>query len=659
MSSPKFEATVDSLGQSIHALYSNKAFDGPRFIGWSKFANVLLQTEPNASMSRQLEIRQKLKQLRQSGQKYSLESPETVEISKAAALRLETVEAQMPSRQAAPNTAGPRVDLGIVTNIDTPLAVSNSTVVEDLGPKKENHRPAQGGQSLTFSNPLLDHLEADAESGNSSDTELDSTSSSTDTSGTDGSSPGTSEFESFQPHVDFTEPDFTLVNDLMRKISHFKSDNSTLQGTRRDIGHGPLLSEAIIAKHAQDLVPQYGFLGCLHDEMSQDAATVKLFQNTNVPFSTFVCGVQGSGKSHTTATMLENALIPSKHLGRLQAPSSALVFNYSDWPDGGIGFEISEATHLAKSHPDYPTAKVKRVTVLVSPSNPGIKRCYDRPNVRVIPFKLNARALNISTLLTLMAVDETATVPLYMARVEAILRSIATNSRDGSLDYINFKKLLEKERFDSTQRNMLDMRLGLLESFLHITGEAASLEYLPGEITIMDFSDPFVTPNTACVLFKLGLDRFLQSSQSAAKLVVLDEAHKYMMDSPGSALLNNRLKTTIRLQRHLGARVIISTQEPMVSTDLIALCSVAVIHRFTSPTWYATLRQHIGAMRDDDRAVLRQIEELETGEALVFSPNAVLGKSGDGALVKATSRLMKVRIRNRVTTDGGESIMAV
>lgn len=293
----------------------------------------------------------------------------------------------------------------------------------------------------------------------------------------------------------------------------------------RDIGHAPLISESIVIRHADEFLPQYGFLGCLREENSQ-VGHVKIFQNTNVPFSSFICGVQGSGKSHTTATMLENALIPSKHLGRLEAPAAALVFSYGDWVDGGAGFEISEAKYLVNPNPVFPTARVKSVTVLVSPSNPAIKRSYEGPGVKVIPFKLNAKSLDISTLLTLMGVDEKATVPLYMAKVEAMLRHIATNSKDGSLDYKLFKQMLAKERFDGTQQNMLDMRLNLLESFLDLTGQAVEPDFLPGEITIMDFSDSFIAPTTACVLFKLGLDRFLRSTSSTAKVVLLDEAHK-------------------------------------------------------------------------------------------------------------------------------------
>jgi hypothetical protein len=124
-----------------------------------------------------------------------------------------------------------------------------------------------------------------------------------------------------------------------------------------------------------------------------------------------------------------------------------------------------------------------------------------------------------------MAIDEKSSVPLYMAKVESILRSIAANSTDGSLDYTKFKKVLKHERFNPEQTNMLEMRLNLLESFLDMTDTAPQPDHLPGEITIMDLSDAFISPDTACVLFKLGLERFLQSD-TRGKLVVLDEAHK-------------------------------------------------------------------------------------------------------------------------------------
>lgn len=131
-----------------------------------------------------------------------------------------------------------------------------------------------------------------------------------------------------------------------------------------------------------------------------------------------------------------------------------------------------------------------------------------------------------------------------------------------------------------------------------------------------------------------------------------------MLNTSGSKIFTDYLTRVIRLQRHQGARVVISTQEPTIATDLIALCSVTIIHRFTSPTWYAALRKHINAV-EDDWDIMQRIEALDTGEALVYTPNAVLGKNEDGSLIKPIGRLMRVNVRNRVTLDGGASIMAV
>ena len=61
-----------------------------------------------------------------------------------------------------------------------------------------------------------------------------------------------------------------------------------------------------------------------------------------------------------------------------------------------------------------------------------------------------------------------------------------------------------------------------------------------------------------------------------------DEAHKYMTsdESRSASTLTNALLSTIRLQHHLGVRVVVSTQEPTVS----------------SPAWMKALRDHLACM---------------------------------------------------------------
>ncbi|KAF2868573.1 hypothetical protein BDV95DRAFT_500042 [Massariosphaeria phaeospora] len=455
-------------------------------------------------------------------------------------------------------------------------------------------------------------------------------------------------------------PDFEQIDVLLADKTVVGADfDDRSGGIDAEIRHAPLISGDMIMKSSSELLPQYGFLGS-HSTGNVESPESKVFLNTNVPFSAFICGVQGSGKSHTTSCILENALLPSRHLGRLENPVSALVFSYGDFSSGGVGFSISEAAFLAGPNAAFPGhSRVKKITVLTSPTNNAIRKRYERlPNVRAIPFTLDPRSLDIGNMLTLMAVNESAATPLYMAKIESILRDMARESEDSVFDYLEFKERLKLCEFMPAQSVALEQRLGVLESFLDMSGNAPQPKFRPGEVTIIDLSCPFVSANTACILFKICLQRYLQS-QASGKMVVLDEAHKYMLNVPGARLLNDYLVSIIRLQRHYGARVVISTQEPTLLTDLIALCSVTVIHRFTSPEWYNALRKHISIAADDKHETLRRIETLTTGTALVYSSNAVLGKTEDGFLIKGDGRLLKLDIRKRVTSDGGQSVMSV
>lgn len=84
---------------------------------------------------------------------------------------------------------------------------------------------------------------------------------------------------------------------------------------------------------------------------------------------------------------------------------------------------------------------------------------------------------------------------------------------------------MRNQKFDRVQTDFLNQRLNLLESFLDLNGFCTHPLFESGEITIMDMSCPFVDSNTACVLFKITMRKYLESS-SVGKIIVLDEAHK-------------------------------------------------------------------------------------------------------------------------------------
>jgi hypothetical protein len=62
---------------------------------------------------------------------------------------------------------------------------------------------------------------------------------------------------------------------------------------------------------------------------------------------------------------------------------------------------------------------------------------------------------------------------------------------------------------------------------------------------------------------------------------------------------------------------------------------------------------------DQYQATMVAIEGLETGKALIYSASAVLNQNEDGSLVKGAGKLLEVRMRKRITRDGGQSLLAV
>src|SRR3712207_815265 len=105
-----------------------------------------------------------------------------------------------------------------------------------------------------------------------------------------------------------------------------------------------------------------------------------------------------------------------------------------------------------------------------------------------------------------------------------------------------------------------------------------------------------------------------------------------MLDVPGAIELNKEVIKTIRLQRHRGVRMVIATQEPTLPrlADLIPLCDVTIIHRFSSPDWYRALNRHIPMSSGDRDLILEDIESLPPGVALVYAPKAIFGEDGSG-----------------------------
>ncbi|XXG99429.1 hypothetical protein Hte_005768 [Hypoxylon texense] len=457
-----------------------------------------------------------------------------------------------------------------------------------------------------------------------------------------------------------------------------------------------------LANPSEPPFSQYGLIAGTSSDGSPKADDM-LYFNVAAPSSTFICGSQGSGKSHTLSCLLENCLIKSD-ANELPRPLTGILFHYDSFTSDGGGSPC-EAAFLS-THPDI------TVRVLCAPTNVAlIRKTYDKlRNVQIEELRINEADLNTQRMMDLMAVKEGGSMPLYIHVIHRILRDLRAEQQatGSSFNYASFKNKIALEPLAPAQRGPLTQRMETLESFLakeqalpkwgktksasSPPRKAAGNDWSPkqGQLTIVDLSCPCVTAETACSLFNICLSLFLEQDFDVGRVVALDEAHKYMNESAEAGVLTTRLLSTIRLQRHLAARIFISTQEPTISPKLLDLCSVTIVHRFTSPDWLLALQRHLAGVSiirrlqeknaadaddatvemadgvktlsieesDPTAAMFAHIVRLKVGEALLFAPSAVLSIDSSSSIRKLNHDVLKIRVRKRVTEDGGKSVMA-
>ncbi|KAJ5346877.1 uncharacterized protein N7506_000130 [Penicillium brevicompactum] len=448
------------------------------------------------------------------------------------------------------------------------------------------------------------------------------------------------------------ELNFMLIDSrLAYHLSLLKLDSSNDQSEKACLA--PIFTGFVLRQ--PELAPsQYGLLGGVKNIETSGFASAdnrfiekdpRLFFNVSSPSSTFICGSQGSGKSHTLSCILEGCLIPSQ-AGRLLNPLTAVIFHYDTFicDNGG---SPCEAAFLA-SHSNI------RVRVLCAPTNLlTIQRTYSRFNIKVEPLQIDQANLSTKRMLDLMAVgQDSGPVPLYVHTVQRILREmrLLQQMAGSQFDYKDFKKRILSTGLLPGQLEPLRQRLDTLESFM---------------------APQQTAPNNQARGKKA-------KSQGAGS----NWTPKYMKDSVEAGNFTDNLLSTVRLQRHLGARILISTQEPTISSDLLSLCSVTIVHRFSSPAWIRALQGHVAgaalglqlnqekSASDDDHpgnveisrkfSLFHRIVHLQVGEALLFSLGAVSGTASEGlqGLRNLGSGYMVIKIRDRLTEDGGKSVLS-
>ncbi|MCX5991191.1 MAG: hypothetical protein NTZ04_02500 [Chloroflexi bacterium] len=355
-----------------------------------------------------------------------------------------------------------------------------------------------------------------------------------------------------------------------------------------------------------------------------------------------VFGVQGSGKSYTTGVILEMGVMSIPNINQLTEPLAAVVFHYSKdegYPPEYLGLRspnrIQKDLHSLKEAIGAMPQAVEKVICLV-PTSRLEERRRELPGIDVHPLLFNPNELSTDDWQLLMGVPGSDT--LYMEYVKAILQDLKP-----PIGVESIWDTVERSEMSSGQKRLVALRLELAQRYLH-EGVSWNDYAQPGLLTILDIRDKMIDELAAMRLCLVSLRRFQNlrlRGQSIPKLVVLDEAHKYLHTD-----FAQEVETLVREMRHKATALVIASQDPLSIPDkVIGLSSIVILHRMTSPDWLRHIKRGCAAVANLKPS---DVSSLGNGEAYVWAKEATDRRFTEGCV--------KTHIRPRVTQHGFHSI---
>lgn len=385
--------------------------------------------------------------------------------------------------------------------------------------------------------------------------------------------------------------------------------------------------------------PQYGLLGAIAAEPQRRVALDLNGCNTISVF-----GVQGSGKSYTVGAVLEMALRRLPGLNSLPHALAGVVFHYhqtQDYPPEFISMAAAnDDPGQVAALGAWGAAPAALDDILVLTTRDMVEaRRRDFPRATVAPIAFSSGELTVADWRFLMGA--TGNDSLYLKILNEIMRK-----RRDDLTLAAIQVSLAAAPLADSQRVLAQTRLDFAARFIDDAGSLRSL-VRPGRLIIVDLRDEFVEREQALGLFVTMLNVFAGAGQGSTpfnKLIVFDEAHKYM----GGAFIDQVVET-IREMRHKGVSLLIASQDPVhVPQAVIELSSAVILHRFNSPAWLKHLQKSLATLGDLTPSMLAA---LGPGDAFLWA-----NKATDAAFMR---RAVKVRMRPRATLHGGATQKAV
>ena len=383
--------------------------------------------------------------------------------------------------------------------------------------------------------------------------------------------------------------------------------------------------------------PEYGLLGRRDDNQA-------MYVDVHKPFCAVAVGLQGAGKSHTINVLLENCTVPThmtptNPIVQVKTPMSALVLHF-----GTNSNDACESIGLGTQKHGCVT-RCPRITVMVSPTYYKQRhQQYKTIGCRVVPLLFRWDALDAVQLRRLMRLGDDDT-QLYADVMLGILREY---QRGNAIPPFNdFKRLVLQKCKNPAQAGPLRQRFDLLCQFVYEADENKDLRAHAhntqlacvagsGSVVVADLTDPMMSGADANRVFQVLLEQYRALPLKCGKVLVCDEAHRYLgVKARG---LESSVVNAVRLMRHEGMRVVVSTQSPMtLPPEILELSTMVVCHRFQSPEWYRYLSSTVPLPPTG----FDQIQTLDTGYAILV-----------GTGIAACT----MRVRHRLTTDCGATV---
>ncbi|MGI9067834.1 MAG: ATP-binding protein [Pyrinomonadaceae bacterium] len=389
---------------------------------------------------------------------------------------------------------------------------------------------------------------------------------------------------------------------------------------------------------SHEITPQFGIIG----RYSEATAAIDLTGCNTIS----IFGVQGFGKSYTLGVIAEMATTAVQGINVLPAPLATVIFHYHKSDAYAPEFasahlpnnKVREVDRLLREYGARPQG-VKDIVLLTSEAKIDDRRA-EFPELEIHPIKFSSGELGAESWKFLLGAYGNDS--LYVRQLVAIMRR---HREDLTLK--RFREEILAADLSPQARRLAEDRLNLAEPYVDDSAKLGSL-IRPGRTIIVDLRDPWIEKDEALGLFVVLMRIFASTKhqgQPFNKLVVFDEAHKYISESE----LIGQVVETIREMRHQATSVVIASQDPLsVPRSVIELTSILILHRMTSPQWLKHLKGAISGLDDTSEG---HLAALQAGDALIWAQ-----RSTDK---RFTQRPYKIQIRPRFSLHGGGTRTAV